>query len=122
MAKIILLALAVVLVTFLVIRLQGSAYARFKANAGEVMGVIEKKETRIEAGHSKRAGSGENVLMYNYVVDGTKYHGEEAVEYDDLWLDARDGMELRVYYDKKNPAKSYPAALIDRRIKIAGTR
>ncbi len=103
-------------IALLVIRLQGDAYKRFMAGAAEVMGKTLKKETRFDNTKNKHH---ENYLLYSYVVDGKEYRGEERVEYDDLWLDARDGMELRVYYAKTNPAKSYPAALIDRRLNIA---
>ncbi len=103
-------------IILVVIRLQGDAYKRFMAGAAEVTGRIEKKETRFDNTKNKHH---ENYLLYSYVVNGKEYRGEERVEYDDLWLDARDGMELRVYYSKTNPAKSYPAALIDRRLGIA---
>ena len=117
MAKLFLILAVLAAVTVLVIRLQGDAYRRFVANASEVMGRIDKKETRFDNTKNKRH---ENILLYSYSVDGKTYRGEERVEYDDLWLDAREGMELRVYYAKRNPGKSYPAALMDRRLHIAG--
>ena len=119
MAKIILILIAVVALVVVVVRLQGDAYAKFKANSVEVKGVIEKKETRIDTPNNRNT---ENILIYSYAVDGVTYHGEERVEYDDLWLDAREGMELRVYVSKTDPKKSHPAVLIDRRLSIRGTR
>ncbi len=115
MIRLVLILAIVVAVVLIVICLQGDAYKRFMAGAGEVMGRIEKKETRIETPNKQTS---ENILIYSYTVGGQAYRGEERVEYDDLWLDAREGMELRVYYSKANPAKSYPAVLIDRRLKI----
>ena len=115
MAKLFLILAVLVVVIILVIRLQGDAYKRFMAGAAEVTGKIEKKETRLDNTKNQRS---ENYLLYSYVVDGKEYRGEERVEYDDMWLDASEGMELRVYYSKTNPAKSYPAALIERRLGI----
>jgi uncharacterized protein YxeA len=116
MAKILVILVLVVVLAVWVTRLQGNAYARFKANSAEVMGRIDKKETRFDNTKNRHS---ENYLLYSYTVDGKNYSGEERVEYDDMWLDAREGMELRVYYAKNNPAKSYPAALIDRRLGVA---
>lgn len=117
MIRLLIIVLLVAVLIMFVIRLQGNAYQRFMAGAGEVMGKIEKKETRIDNPKNRHT---ENMLIYSYTVNGREYSGEERVEYQDLWLDAREGMELRVYYSKNNPAKSYPAALMDRRLKIAG--
>lgn len=116
MAKILLLLLVVVVGVVFVIRMQANAYERFMANAAEVMGAIDKKETRIDEPKTKRT---ENILLYSYMVNGTRYSGEEKVEYPDLWQEAREGMELKIYYAKNNPAKAYPAVLIDRRLDIA---
>jgi len=118
MLKFILIAL-VVLLAIWVVRQQGDAYQRFKDNAIEVTGHIDAKETRIDNNPNTR--SQKNTLIYSYAVDGKTYRGEEHVEYDDLWMDAREGMELRVYASKSNPSKSYPAALIDRRLGIASS-
>lgn len=117
MVKFIVVALFIV-GAIVVIMLQKESYEHFMENAGEVMGIIEKKETRIDSSHSMR-GKSENILIYRYSVDGKEYHGEDLVEYSDLWAVARDGMSLRVYYSKSNPSKSYPATVIDRRLKIA---
>ena len=117
MAKILIILAIFVAIILIVTRLQGNAYQRFKAGAIEVTGRIEAKETRIDNNPNTR--NQKNTLVYSYVVDGKTYRGEGHVEYDDLWLDAREGMELRVYVSKTNPAKSYPAALIDRRLAIA---
>ena len=116
MIRLLLIFAFLAIVILIAIRLQGNGYKRFRAGAAEVMGKIEKKEARIDNSKNRHA---ENILIYSYVVDGKEYPGEERVEYDDLWLDARVGMELRVYYAKTNPAKSYPAALIDRRLGIS---
>jgi len=118
MLKIILVILFVLVVGIIAVRLQGGVYQRFMLSAAEVMGKIEKKETRIDNNHSQR-NKQENILIYSYVLNGTVYRDEERVEYDDMWLDAHEGMYLRVYYSKTDPAKSYPAALIDRRLNIA---
>ncbi len=115
MRLVILLALLVIVV-IVVIRLQGNAYKRFMRNAGEASGHIEKKETRIDNTKNQRA---DNFVLYRYEIDGISYQGEDRVEYDDLWHDASAGMEIKIYYDKNNPKKSYPAALLERRLKIA---
>ena len=116
MLKIVLLLLVVVAVAVFFTRMQGDQYAKFKANSREVMGRIEKKQTRID---NPKTLHTEQVLIYSYEIDGKRYTGEERVEYDDLWQEAREGAELRVYVSKKNANQSHPAALIDRRIGIA---
>lgn len=115
--KIILILLIVIIIVLNILRIQAQVYERFKEGAAETMGRIVKKETRIDTGRSKKPE--DNVLIYSYEVGGDSYSGEERVEYADLWQDAREGTELRVYYSKKDPTKSYPAALIDRRLGIA---
>ncbi|MDX2072921.1 MAG: DUF3592 domain-containing protein [Alphaproteobacteria bacterium] len=115
MAKLVLILLLLAVVIIVVIRMQGGVYTRFMAGAGEVMGKIEKKETRIDRPDKHTS---ENILIYSYVVDGVMHRGEERVEYDDLWMDAREGMELRVYYSKTRPQQSFPAAVMDRRLGI----
>jgi len=117
MAKILVILVVLAVVIMIVVRLQGNVYQRFMDNAAEANGRIDKKETRIDNPKTRHV---ENILIYSYEVDGKTYRGEERVEYEDMWLDARDGMDLRVYYSKANPAKSYPAALLDRRLAIAG--
>lgn len=116
MIRLLLILALFAVVVLIIIRLQGDVYKRFMAGAAEVKGRIEKKETRIDNPKTRHT---ENILIYSYNVEGRKYSGEERVEYMDLWLDAREGADLRVYYSKSNPAKSYPSALIDRRLGIA---
>ena len=116
MIRLILIIAILAVVIIVAVRLQGNAYKRFMENSAEVTGRIEKKETRFDNTKNKRH---EHYLLYSYVVDGKEYRGEERVEYDDMWQEARERMPLRVYYSKSNPAQSYPAALIDRRLTIA---
>jgi hypothetical protein len=115
--KLLIIILILIVLVFAVVKLQGGIYERFRSNASETLGRIEKKETRIDGQKNKRE---EHVLIFSYVVDGKTYHAEEMVEYEDLWLEASEGMDLRVYYSNGDPQKSYPAALIDRRLGIAG--
>jgi len=117
MIKLIVVLVILAIVVVAVIRMQGNAYARFKADAIETVGLIEKKETRIESHHSQKRD--EHVLIYSYTVKGEPYTGEDSIEYTDMWETAQAGMHLRVYYSKKDPSKSYPAAVLDRRLNIA---
>lgn len=114
--KILLLLILAIAAAIIFTRAKGDEYARFRERAMEVPGKIVKKETRIDNPKTRHT---ENVLIYSYSVNGREFTGEERVEYEDLWMEARDGMPLRVYVDKNNAKKSFPAALIDRRIGIA---
>ncbi len=114
MGKILLFALFVLLV-IVVVRWQGEQYQAFMGCAGKVSGKLTKKEENT-ARPSTGNGRVEYVVSYSYVVDGKEYNATDTVEFKELWLDLKEGQDLEVYYSKKDPAKSYPVIVMDRRL------
>jgi hypothetical protein len=110
--------LVVVLAVFFTFR-QGDQYKKFLETAEKTRAVVLKVEERIADPKTRRT---EHWVTYNFdTQQGRKTHtAQELLEYEDIWKMLRPGDRIDIYYDPQNPAKSYIAQAIERRVGLAG--
>lgn len=114
--KILLIILAAVFLAVWVTRWQGNKYRDFKANALQTQATVTLREERRDIHKQQRH---DNIIEYRFVLAGREYTGRDKVEFEDLWTDILLGDSIAVYYDRTNPSKNIPAALLDRRLGLA---
>lgn len=119
MSKVLLILLVLGGLIAAVVMWQGKHYRSFADGAHKVKGVLVAKQEHIAEPKTKRK---EHWAIYRYQdTQGTAHTGEERVEYDDLWHSFREGQEIDVYVDAKNPSQSHLGPVLDRRLDIANT-